>query len=39
MLDVMPTDESVLGFGNRWYDMAVRTAEPAYYCRVAGRYG
>jgi hypothetical protein len=28
MLDVMPTDESVLGFGNRWYDVAVRTAEP-----------
>ncbi len=27
MLDVMPTDEDVLGFGNRWYDMAVRTAE------------
>ena len=26
MLDVMPTDESVLGFGNRWYDVAVRTA-------------
>jgi hypothetical protein len=28
MLDVMPTDESVLGFGNRWYYVAVRTAEP-----------
>lgn len=27
MLDVMPTDEDVLGFGNRWYHMAVRTAE------------
>jgi predicted nucleotidyltransferase len=29
MLDVMPTDENVLGFGNRWYDVAVRTAERA----------
>ena len=27
MLDVMPTDEDVLGFGNRWYPVAVRTAE------------
>ncbi len=27
MLDVMPTDESVLGFGNRWYKLAVRTAQ------------
>lgn len=27
MLDVMPTDAAVLGFGNRWYQMAVRTAE------------
>jgi hypothetical protein len=27
MLDVMPTDENVLGFGNRWYRLAVRTAE------------
>lgn len=27
MLDVMPTDEDVLGFGNRWYQVAVRTAE------------
>jgi hypothetical protein len=27
MLDVMPTDEDVLGFGNRWYHLAVRTAE------------
>ena len=27
MLDVMPTDKDVLGFGNRWYDLAVRTAE------------
>jgi hypothetical protein len=28
MLDVMPTEESVLGFGNRWYKLAVRTAHP-----------
>jgi hypothetical protein len=27
MLDVMPTEESVLGFGNRWYKLAVRTAQ------------
>lgn len=27
MLDVMPTDERVLGFGNRWYRIAVRTAQ------------
>jgi hypothetical protein len=25
-LDVMPTDESVLGFSNRWYEVALRTA-------------
>lgn len=28
MLDVMPTEESVLGFGNRWYKLAARTAQP-----------
>lgn len=27
LLDVMPTTETVLGFGNRWYDVAVRTAQ------------
>jgi predicted nucleotidyltransferase len=26
MLDVMPTDQTILGFGNRWYEEAVRTA-------------
>ena len=26
LLDLMPTDRAVLGFGNRWYDEAVRTA-------------
>jgi predicted nucleotidyltransferase len=26
MLDVMPTDQAILGFGNRWYDEAIRTA-------------
>ncbi len=26
LLDVMPTDRVVLGFGNRWYDEAVSTA-------------
>jgi predicted nucleotidyltransferase len=26
LLDVMPTDEGVLGFGNRWYDEALHTA-------------
>ncbi len=24
--DVMPTDESILGFGNRWYEQAIETA-------------
>jgi hypothetical protein len=26
-LDVMPTDESILGFGNRWYADAIRHSE------------
>lgn len=26
-LDIMPTDEKVLGFSNRWYEPAMRTAE------------
>jgi predicted nucleotidyltransferase len=26
-LDIMPADERVLGFGNRWFDEAIRTAE------------
>lgn len=26
-VDVMPTDETILGFSNRWYPMAVDTAE------------
>ncbi len=26
MLDVMPTDQTILGFGNCWYEEAVRTA-------------
>ena len=26
LLDVMPTDRAVLGFGNRWYEEAVRSA-------------
>lgn len=26
LLDVMPTEKAVLGFGNRWYEEAVRTA-------------
>jgi predicted nucleotidyltransferase len=26
MLDVMPTEQTILGFGNRWYEEAVRTA-------------
>jgi predicted nucleotidyltransferase len=26
LLDVMPTDKAILGFGNRWYDEAVRSA-------------
>lgn len=26
LVDVMPTDESVLGFTNRWYDLALKTA-------------
>jgi len=28
LLDVMPTDERILGFGNIWYESAVRTAAP-----------
>jgi predicted nucleotidyltransferase len=28
LLDVMPTDATVLGFGNRWYHEAVLTAQP-----------
>jgi hypothetical protein len=27
LLDVMPTDERVLGFSNRWFAQAIRTAE------------
>lgn len=27
IVDVMPTDEAILGFSNRWYGIAVRTAE------------
>ena len=27
ILDVMPTDSAILGFGNRWYDLAVEHAE------------
>lgn len=26
ILDVMPTDESILGFGNEWYSYGIRTA-------------
>jgi predicted nucleotidyltransferase len=29
MLDVMPTQKGVLGFSNRWYEGAIRTATPA----------
>jgi len=28
IVDVMPIDESVLGFSNRWYPMAIDTAQP-----------
>lgn len=28
VVDVMPTDESILGFANRWYPLAVATALP-----------
>lgn len=28
IVDLMPTDERVFGFGNRWYPMAAETAEP-----------
>ena len=27
-VDVMPTDEKILGFANRWYPLAIETAEP-----------
>ena len=30
LLDVMPTDEGILGFGNRWFSEAIRTAESVY---------
>lgn len=29
VLDVMPTDEEILGFGNPWYARAFQSAEPA----------
>jgi hypothetical protein len=28
ILDIMPTDPSILGFGNRWFSMAFSEAEP-----------
>jgi len=28
VVDVMPTDESILGFANRWYPLAVMSAQP-----------
>lgn len=28
MIDVMPTHPEILGFANRWYSLAVRTAQP-----------
>lgn len=28
LVDVMPTDENILGFSNRWYPEALRTARP-----------
>ncbi len=28
VLDLMPSDKAVLGFANRWYPLAVRTAHP-----------
>jgi hypothetical protein len=28
LLDVMPTDERILGFGNIWYESAIRSAMP-----------
>ncbi|HEX8237572.1 MAG TPA: hypothetical protein VF600_16565 [Abditibacteriaceae bacterium] len=27
IVDVMPTETSILGFSNRWYDLALKTAE------------
>jgi len=27
IVDVMPDNEAILGFSNRWYGMAIRTAE------------
>lgn len=35
LLDVMPTDETILGFGNRWYPKAIETARTH---RIAGRH-
>ena len=34
VLDLMPTDEQILGFSNRWYPLAIETAE-LYLLRVA----
>lgn len=28
ILDVMPTDEKILGFGNRWYEYAIQYSQP-----------
>ena len=28
ILDVMPTDPAILGFSNRWYPAAIRSAQP-----------
>lgn len=39
ILDVMPLDEQVLGFTNRWYDLALRTAHPIVLgsdCTISG---
>jgi hypothetical protein len=30
ILDVMPTDERILGFSNRWYENALETAQDVY---------
>lgn len=35
LLDVMPTDEKILGFGNAWYPSAIHTSKP--YTLPSGR--
>lgn len=33
-VDVMPMEKTVLGFANRWYPLAVATAQPYMLCQL-----